>query len=301
MPRASGQKETISLHKGLITEASQLAFPENSTSDELNFVIDKDGLIRRRRKGLEFSTPTYNSAGSGVSLENVHYWKAPNLVLFVVTKTAPQQTTLRIHSNDSNLTFKGEVVLNSDISTTSIAENTNFITVTTSKAGRPVFFEYDSNQSRILVFRVSLYIRDFELVDDSYSITERPATLTDNHEYNLYNAGWWQNRRYQYVAGQPVQDPVTSFFSDTEGGTGVPTSVYPSNADIVAIGMSVNENGVETFRPDEVKNANLGNSAAPRGHYVYDINDFDRDARIADKTIDGTTSTTVTTIGSILL
>ena len=295
MPRMQGQKEYISLAKGLITEQSALAFPEGATADELNFNINKDGLVRERRKGFEFSTPIFNSAGLNVELENTHYWQAPDLILFIITKQSPQQTVLRIHSNDSSLTFKGEVVLNNAISQTTIAENTNYISITTSEADRPVFVEYDKTEETLIVSRVDLFVRDFELVDDDLSISERPVTLTDNHKYNLYNAGWWKERSYDRV----YQDPVTGFFTEN---IGEPQGVYPSNADIVAIGMTLDGDGDSIiFKPEDVKDIDVGNTEAPRGHYVFNINDFNRDDRLVDREEDGTVSNTLTTITSISL
>ena len=87
MPRASGSKDYISLAQGLITEASPLAFPENSTSDELNFVLNKDGLIRARRKGLQAVRTENNISDTTSVLENVYYWRAPDVFLLVFTSS----------------------------------------------------------------------------------------------------------------------------------------------------------------------------------------------------------------------
>ena len=298
MPRVRGDKDYISLAKGLITEASPLAFPENSTADELNFVLDKDGLIRRRRRGFQSKRTEQTIAGTDATIENAYYWQAPDLILFVVTTAAPN-TTLYIHRNDSSLTLLNSYVLNTAASVTEIAENTNIIFITTSDSQKPVLLEYEELANAIEIYEVDMFVRDFELVDDTLDLTERPTSLDDNHKYNLYNAGWYKDRRYQYLPNQTVQDPLTSFNSSlndvTEAGT------YPSNADVISIGVSVNENGVTTFRDDEVRNNNLGNTEAPRGHYIYNINSFNRDARIADKTLDGSVSTTLTSVGTVSL
>lgn len=298
MPRVRGDKDYISLAKGLITEASPLAFPENSTADELNFVLDKDGLIRRRRRGFQSKRTEQTIAGTDATIENAYYWQAPDLILFVVTTAAPN-TTLYIHRNNSSLTLLNSYVLNTTASVTEIAENTNIIFLTTSDSQKPILLEYEELANTIEIYEVDMFVRDFELVDDTLDLTERPTSLDDNHTYNLYNAGWYKDRRYQYLANQPVQDPLTSFNSSlndvTEAGT------YPSNADVISIGVSVNENGITTFRDDEVRNNNLGNTEAPRGHYIYNINSFNRDARIADKTLDGSVSTTLTSVGTVSL
>lgn len=298
MPRASGQKEYVSLAKGLVTEASPLVFPENATTDELNFVINKDGLVRERRKGFDHITSVKTLAGSNLAIENTHYWQAPDLVLIVVTDTT--STKLLIHRNNATLDLINTVNINSAVTETDIAENTNVIFITTSQGQKPIILEYEEVGNQIKVYEVDLYVRDFELVDDGLAIPERPTTLSQNHQYNLYNAGWYLPRRNQQVAKQPFEDPIDIFFNDTESDTGgLPAETYPSNADIVAIGLSVNENGVTSLRPDEIKAANLGNSEAPRGHYVYNINDFNREFRRTNKLEDGTTSTTITPLATI--
>lgn len=295
MPRLSGSKDYISLAQGLVTEASPLAFPENATSDELNFVLNKDGLIRSRRKGLE-AVRTVQNVAEIASIDNVYYWQAPDLIL-IILNTASPSTELRIHRNNASLEFLGSYVLNNAQSIVEIAENTNIIYLTTSEGQKPVLLEYEQENSRVQIYEVDIFVRDFELVDDGLAISERPTTLDDNHTYNLYNAGWYKERRYQYAAGQPLQDPIQSFFTDANSNP--PENDYPSNADIVALGMGPNENGVVTFRDDVVRGTDVGNSEAPRGHYIYNINSYDRDQRLADKTIDGSVSSTLTNVGTV--
>lgn len=298
MPRAAGQKEYVSLAQGLITEASPLNFPENATSDELNCVLDKDGLIRRRRTGLANQFTVQTLASTGATLENVHYWQAPDLILFVVTETTPA-TKLLIHRNNSTLDKLGEITLNNAVSSTQIAVTTNYLAITTSEAQKPILLEYEPQNTRIRVYDIDLHVRDFELVDDGLGIAERPTVLSDNHEYNLYNAGWYKPRRDQYTRKQPFGDPVTIFFTDGEREDG--PGNFPSNADIVSLGLSINENGSTTFRPDEVSNTDVGNSEAPRGHYVYNINSFDREARRVSKETDGAPNTTISLTGTVTL
>ena len=99
MSRASGQKDYISMAQGLITEASPLAFPEGTTSDELNFVIDRDGLVRKRRLGFDKLVTDFVYNGAGAKLENVFYWRGPSLVVVFVTDETPQ-TLIRFHAVD---------------------------------------------------------------------------------------------------------------------------------------------------------------------------------------------------------
>ncbi len=309
MPRVSGSKDYISLANGLITESSPLNFPEGATADELNFVLNKDGLIRERRKGFSFQRPQNVVESLDVTIENAVYWKSPDLIILVTTDATPK-TTLRIYRNDENFTQVLVQNINSSISSTQISENTNFVVITTSADQKPVVLEYEPQNSRVEIYDINLYVRDFELVDDNLGVAERPLPLSglptpppldmsDNHLYNLYNAGWYLDRRIQNEASQPFGDPIEAFREYSLSGP--PFGVYPSNSDIVSIGVSINENGVTTFRADELNGTALGNTEAPRGHYIYDINDFDREARRLDRTIDGAPSNTLTSTGTVNL
>ena len=55
MSRAQITKEYNTFIKGIITEASPLTFPENASSDEENFVLNRNGS-RRRRLGVDYET-----------------------------------------------------------------------------------------------------------------------------------------------------------------------------------------------------------------------------------------------------
>lgn len=303
MPRGRGEKDVVSLFRGLITEASDLSFPENATTDEKNFLLDTGGLIRQRRKGWAFRASTVTGSLSEVDVDNVVYWQEPDILLVVTHDSTG--TILRLYNPDT-LAELGTLSVSSNKVETQLAENTNVVVLTTSDADRPILLEYEKQSTRVQIYQVDISIRDFELVDDGLALSERPSTLSDNHNYNLNNAGWYKFRRFEYVSKQPVRDPITSFFDDDFGGVGVDTEVYPSNADIVAVGISFNENGVETFRPDVVKNASLGNSEAPRGHYIFSINEIDepgtnRTSKLFDRQNDGSTSTSLSLLGSILL
>ena len=53
MPRAKATKLYRNFVKGLITEASELTYPENASIDELNTIIERKGN-RVRRLGFEY-------------------------------------------------------------------------------------------------------------------------------------------------------------------------------------------------------------------------------------------------------
>lgn len=291
MARASGQKDYIAMSKGLITEASPLAFPEGATSLELNFTVNKNGLFRERRKGFE--RVYQNSSlfpGNGSLLENMYYWRGSGYVIAIITNDTPE-TFVRIHSMDSEFRDVFDVKISDSKVSTQIAELTDYLVITLSNKEKPIILEYDEGDNEIRVSKVDLYVRDFELVDDGLSASTNPATLSDDHKYNLFNSGWYVDKKDENTSGNPRDNVIDIYFN--EFGT------YPSNADSVALGMITNADGNLTFDPDYVKDAGLGNSLAPRGHFVYDIADFNRDARLSAPTVDGSPSTTLDLLGTL--
>lgn len=55
MPQSLTQRTVNTFVKGLITEASELTFPEDASVDELNCSLERDGT-RRRRKAVTLET-----------------------------------------------------------------------------------------------------------------------------------------------------------------------------------------------------------------------------------------------------
>lgn len=377
MARASGSKDYISLVNGLITEASPLNFPENSTTDELNFLLELDGLTRSRRKGLANKVNNFSQTrgtSSRTQFEDVLYWEEPNVILFVYRESEPTaKTVLLIHKNNSTYDFVDSYELSStESAAVELSANTSFVSITTGNSSKPILLEFDEQSGQILINTVDLFIRDFELLDDDLQISGRPSTLSDEHKYNLYNAGWYAYRRLESTGelGDPVEefaantatrsiaatfvanntiegledlslgtlqsgDSITISGSVSNDGTytvsstqvyssapqlvriitqettivnepsvtvnlGIPQE-YPSNADISLLGVKSDSNGVELFSADTLNEVILGNSEAPRGHYVYNINSFDRNTRVASRFTDGTSDSTLTLVKTVTL
>jgi hypothetical protein len=288
MPRASGQKDYLSLIKGLNTESSALTFPESFTADELNFIVDKDGLIRKRRLGFEELVTPFTVTRNEAEIENVFYWRGPSIVCVIVTDATPQ-TAIRFHAVDADFTFISETIISSSAVKTQIAETTNYLAITTDTGDSPVLCKYTETTKEITLSNINLHVRDFELVDDGLQISNNPTTLTDNHKYNLFNVDWHLIRP-DAESSHSDKRVLTAYFDYT--------GVYPSNAQVASIGIIINSSGDTEFSSKDVEGANFGNSKAGRGHYVYNVNAFDRDARMATPNIDGAPSTTLTPLGS---
>src|SRR6185503_9986638 len=54
----------------------------------------------------------------------------------------------------------------------------------------PIVVEYDDEEDDLVAEGINVQIRDFEGVDDDLEIDEHPATLSNDHLYNLQNQGW---------------------------------------------------------------------------------------------------------------
>lgn len=287
--RAAGQKEYVNLAKGLITEISPLSFPDGATSDELNMVVNKDGMIRERRNGFEFIYPLNTFAGADSKLENLFYWRGSTYAIAILTNTVPE-TYIRIHAIDANFTALTDIKIADAAVSTQIAELTNYLVITLSNNAKPILLEYNETDETIAVNRVSLHVRDFELVADGLTNSENITTLSDNHKYNLYNAGW-------FISKKDAQDSNT--FKNTVTAYNDFLSKYPSNAESVGVGMIVDSSGILVFDAEYVRDAGLGNSLSPRGHYVFPIDNFNRGLKLTSPLLDGAPSTTITVVGTV--
>ena len=300
MPRARGSKDYIALTQGLITEASPLAFPEGATSDEQNFLLNTNGGTRQRRKGLENNLGEFSIAGDGGSYDSrsiveTYYWEAPNLLLVIYNEarsgSGTMRSIIRFHRGTLALTELAEYVITSTGTASvdySVSGSTNFVTLTSDQNEDPILLEYNSDLEEVKVYAVQIAIRDFELITDRVfvsgdSITNRPFLLTEEHEYNLLNSGWYARRKLDST--HALGDPILAFFTES--------NQYPSNADSSILGMKINEDGDNEWSFDALSETPIGNSENPRGHYVFHINDFDRNDIIADPTSDGAGTTII--------
>jgi hypothetical protein len=377
MANARGEKDYLNLVKGLNTETNPLAFPEGYTSDELNFLLSLDGDVRLRRKGLAnlLSDMTYTSvSGENLNKPFMHYWDKEDILL-VIIQEENEDVILQVRDalDSYNLlgsyTMYNGVTLISKPSFSSIIDGVVITTSDTDGGLVPIIVKANS-AGNIEISEISLHFRDFELLDDGVSVSERFGNVTNNHTYNLYNAGWYAERKNAtgdlvpplslFTSGSKLVEPstfdadsTTNIFTlnfsypttlplgvgenftllGTASGTNdgaytvvnindidldtteievasIPanetgsvsvqltygTGQYPSNADIPYLGLKENGSGELYFSPSKLFETVLGNTEAPRGHYVYNVygSTDARDEKLSDKDADGTPATTVT-------
>lgn len=380
MAQARGNKAYVDMSGGIVTEASPLDFPQNASSDELNMLFEKSERKRVKRRGLVSSQPDFTESVidpdiSGGKLSNSFFWQKEGLYVIGLefTGTGDSRYYIKVHSAQAPYTDFGsfEVATSEAGRRFSFAQARNGLCVVL-EGEKPLLLLVSENI--VGISEVDLFVRDFKLLDDNLTVTERPPTLEEEHQYNLYNAGWYQER-FTTTSDNVREDPVeyfylnsTSFitatgdfdatdddFSTTDTSVdvfatldpGIQTEVsgtannnmtftfqgysevggvrtldfgsnvtdelgvtatfstpegYPSNADISYIGLVPNNEGDKlVLDASFLQDQTFGNTPAPRGHYVYNINDFDRNDRLLNKDNDGAVENTLTQIGSIPL
>lgn len=265
MPKTSVERNNFV--RGLITEANPLTFPENASIDEVNMVLNRDGS-RQRRLGMDYEEgyALTNVAVGGAGFEALvvreYTWKNadndPNNVVGVVqigrtlyfldlTATAPSAETIPTLTLSAG--YDSSPIQFSPI---------KGVLVCTASAGDAFYIKRVSATSYTKT-DIDLKVRDIWGVQEvpALDVDERPATLSDTHEYNLLNQGW------------------------DSGNWGPSSGIYVSNADIMQYGKDASDNFSRTWLDKQF----FGTTPAPKGKYVIDA--FSRGA--SRETVSGVT------------
>lgn len=281
----------LSFAKGLATEVNPLSIPEElkgTTADELNMTVDTDGMVRVRRPGLSLlSIPRQNVAGEVLE---VKYWRTGSCYVVcsyedTIVDDQYTCTTTFIDTTDASKdrAYTTKILTSDFISTPQVVFLRTKCMIT--YGGRPLLFTREVSGEYTIQY-VDLYVRDFKLIDDLHSVSERPGSLSNEHKYNLLNAGWYQYR--QLLSSGVTADPIAEFYAIR--------TKYPSNADIAALGDVTDSGGDIKFDPASYDNINLGSTEAARGHYVFNIRNINRDIKstsLPEQLRDGAPSTTL--------
>ena len=259
MPRSGVQKTFFSFVGGLNTDASPMNTPENSAKVLNNVDLDIGGKISRRL-GLDFedgfllSTETYSSSDlkqDSIALGRWDSVEEDGDTNFFVVRIG---NDLRFYDAGKNITSSNliDVV---DISSFAVdallAPNSKVqfgagrgVLIVVGEYYNPIKVSYDVSGGTFSAEVINLQIRDFEGLDDGLVVDDRPTTLSDEHNYNLLNQGWRASR--------------------------ITTVAFPSNADVEFLGNTVDSNGDTVFKVSELTAQTLGNTPAPKGHFILD-------------------------------
>lgn len=263
MPVQPFAEDQFTFIAGLNTEASYFTFPKNTWKDGDNLIPNVSGLLSKRKcidleESYTLSSASITTAQRSQFAYTTDKWKsvAGNGDLnYIVTQVGryvyfyedtPVETSDSLKSFSIDLNLYKASGLTAVIGTAPIkASSANGKCLITSKHTDPILVSYDRDADDIDVLKITVKVRDFQGVEDSLSVEEKPSTLTDLHKYNLYNQGW-------------PSDKVTSYYSSK--------SVYPSNAQSWVYGKDSSDN----FDSGVLDKQDFGSSPAPRGRYILD-------------------------------
>lgn len=306
MPRSTANKVYRTFSGGLITEASALTYPENSSLDEDNTIVFRKGN-RTRRLGIDYETGYVMSSRTSTLSEldgNNHALKAftwfsvgenpflnflvqqiGNRVVFYdigPDATSSDEKSFSINLTDYRAPSK-TIVYDEDVEFTS---GEGFLFIVGRKIN-PLLVSYDEDTDTITVEELTIRIRDFEGLDDGLANDEEPSSLSKEHEYNLKNQGWIdpdnsgsstsQVRYYteygEYIEYTPSPSTIITQYRNKIGR-------YPGNNKqwwVAKLDADDDDKGLKAgdFDPEILEKEYFGNTLAPRGHYI--VNAFNKD------------------------
>tara|TARA_R110002167_G_scaffold2872_7_gene14038 strand:- start:3159 stop:5321 length:2163 start_codon:yes stop_codon:yes gene_type:complete len=272
MPQSLTQKTVNTFVKGLITEASELTFPENASVDELNCSLQLDGT-RKRRTAVEFEANAITDGSvipqgglfQTVSWENV----AGNIHLeFLVVQNGSEISFYE----KALVPLSAQKVSNASVSLNTFSANNNIspseqriqvtslngILVVASPAINTFFIEYDSAAvgNKITATAIAFKERDFEWqgsvteVQEEYSSDELTSTVSIERKYDTENSGW---------VGAKGSSALSSYNSST--------SSYPALTHAWFSG----KNSSGDFSVANWQDLFTGSSLVANGHFVVDV------------------------------
>lgn len=276
MPRQAGSFVENSFVKGLITEATGLNFPEQAVTETDNCVFDERGLVRRRLGiDLEYGYETI-TANRGDGALSAYRWDAAagsgdntivvtqvgsTLYFYLIDETGAVSdnqfaslSLLTYQPIGSTLSISG--------SECQYASGKGFLFVT-NPAMESVYITYDPDTVSISATVITLRTRDFEGVDDGLELDERPTVLSEQHEYNLLNQGW--DTDVQQSGTAAPDDYVLDLWEGARADE-------PSNADTWFIYFP--EFTIDFSALPGIQ----GNTPSPKGHYILDYHNPDRNS-----------------------
>jgi hypothetical protein len=290
MPKNDSLKVYNTFVGGLVTESTPLTFPENAVQDALNCIFDKKGDIRRRlgvnyeasatstSKSIAESTWQTQAVGSFEWKEvagdgNRHFLvvQVDTTLYYFDINSQPVSGNLKAFTTDlSSFAAPAATDIGSELVDVSYGKGYLFVA---SKKIKPFYVTYNPGGDSITNTEIAIEIRDFDGVNDSLDIDEEPSSLSTEHSYNLKNQGW-------VSPGGSVADPVTTYYTSQ--------SKYPGNNKQWWVAKDSSDN----FDPAELTKIFFGNTRAPRGHYILDPFNKDRDTVSG---LSGITTETTTT------
>lgn len=270
MPRQVGTIVENNFVAGLITDSTAVNFPTNACTATDNCIFDDTGRITRR-KGFDLETNyEVDEVVRDDSVIISHTWSEVNGdgdVKFLVVQAG---TILHFYDLSFPIISAGHLTSTIDLLDFDAA-GANSVGATpcsfANGVGRlfvahpectPFYVTYNASANTVGATAINIKIRDLVGVDDSLAVDARPTatvgTLSNAHKYNLFNQGWYFNSNAALTAWDTARTDM------------------PSNADF----WWFYKDASDDFSAALVAKRTLGNSAAPKGHYILDAFNLDR-------------------------
>lgn len=275
--------------KGLITESTAMAFPENAVVETTNCDFSPRGVVTRRL-GVDYET-NYSLVASSepAGAKNEFLWETinnnssitflvqqiSNFIYFFEVKEDGTSNHKKSFSVDM-LSYKVSGWTDAQVRNEpcSFSSGFGFLYITNSYC-EPITIDYNDTTDTITTTAIDLSIRDFEGVPDGLALNEQPLTLSDSHKYNLFNQGW---NTTSTVSGVGSVDVLDYFFSLN--------AKYPSNAEA----WWHHKDNTGYAPSSNVSAFQLAITEAPKGHYVFNAFNLDRSSIIAGVSSTSTTA-----------
>lgn len=206
MPNRVNQRPTLVFNKGLITEGSDLSFPEGASVDELNMELEKNGS-RRRRLGFiqETNGEFFSASHSGGDIVSVNIWENVGGVDGLNYAVVQHKNTLHfyeeadgsISSSKKSFTVNlsnynrpaGAGASSEEVDMTSIRGTL----IVASSEINTIKIKYDDDTDTISVSEIVFYFRDFSYqgTPSDYYEPTASSTISSERLYDSYNSGWF--------------------------------------------------------------------------------------------------------------
>lgn len=270
------QGTVTEFNKGLITEASEMTFPEGASVDELNCDLLTDGSRRRRlgielEAGAELSTRTVlstttvtTSVWENVAEQADTNWLVVQVGAFITFYDlggdgALSSNQVQESSSDYELDLTayerpvGNGAASAPVQTTSIKG----ALVIASPEINTLLVRYDPDATTFTVEEIDFRVRDFEYLTDPSLLVEPDSTpISEERKYDTANAGW--------VGSNGAA--ARSSYSSGNGGD------YPP----LTLPWYSGKNSSGNFSLSEWEKLFSGNTLIANGHFIVDLYEKDR-------------------------
>jgi hypothetical protein len=200
MARNSGDVIENDFSRALVTEATNLNFPENACTDADNCRFYRTGKVYRRGGIVPSAAGSFRTSNSG-EFHEMYFWRNPGNRGDVTLLVIQDGTNLEIWDLDEEgepvelihtvnlLTYRA----NSNIGECTFATVRGFLVV--ANKGLDNFYLSYSDDGTVEEVEYKIRIRDIDGLEDGFEVTHRPSfdEINPEHIYNVLNQGWYVN------------------------------------------------------------------------------------------------------------